>query len=459
MKPQNLQGEIANFIAGLRYEDLPANVVHDAKYRVLDWLGSALAGSGYQPALIAVKLVKEAGGASQATVLQAGIKVPVAQAALANGIMGHAAEYDDGHRLAIAHPGAVTVPAALAAAEYLGRSGKELLTAIVAGYEVLIRLGASINPSHYRIWHTTGTCGAFAAAAATAHLLKLDAFRTQMCLGIAGTMASGLQETFGTHAKPLNAGHACQSGIQAGLLSREGFTGPEDIILGAKGFVAATSEQCDRRLLEEIKEQRFLSTSAFYKVYASCGHTNSPLDALFAILRRRDIPSAAIKAVRIATYRTAVQLTGEFKHGSEEEAKFSLPYCVAVALLYKRVTLAEFAPARLSDPEVSTLASKIHVSEDPTATSGFPRERRAKIAVELLDGALIEETILVPVDTPDYAALTRKFSSLAEMAIDGPRAKAVADMVLNLEQCSGLGSLMDHLRSGRAPASTTAGMS
>ncbi len=299
MKRQNLQAQISDFIAGLRYEDLPTAVVQDAKYRVLDWLGSALAGSSYKPALIVTKMVLEAGGAPQATVLQSGMKVPMAQAALANGIMGHVVEYDDGHRLAIAHPGAVTVPTALAVAESLGRSGKEVLTAIVAGYEVLIRLGASINPSHYQIWHTTGTCGTFAAAATAARLLKLDPARTQMCLGVAGTMACGLQETFGTHAKPLNVGHACQSGIQAGLLAMEGFTGPEDILLGPKGFVTATTEQFDSALLDQIDERQYLSPTAYYKVYASCGHTNSPLDALFAIMK------SPAPAARLSTKATS----------------------------------------------------------------------------------------------------------------------------------------------------------
>ena len=447
MKRQNLQAHVSEFIAGLRYEDLPTTVVHDAKYRVLDWLGSALAGSSYKPALIATKMVREAGGAPQATVLRSGIKAPMAQAALVNGIMGHVAEYDDGHRLAIAHPGAVTVPTALAVAESLGRSGKEVLAAIVTGYEVLIRLGASINPSHYQIWHTTGTCGTFAAAATAAHLLKLDPARTQMCLGVAGTMACGLQQTFGTHAKPLNVGHACQSGIQAGLLALEGFTGPEDILFGTKGFVAATTEQFDSTLIDQIKERQYLSPTAFYKVYASCGHTNSPLDALFAIMKRHNVLPPSIKAVRIATYRTAVQLTGEFKNQTEEVAKFSLPYCVAVALLHNKVTLAEFAPGKLQDPEVVALARKVQVSEDAEATITFPCERRADVAIEFYDGQVLEEKISFPLDTPDYKAVEEKFLSLAEMAIDTQRARSVADIVLNLEQCPGLDRLMENVRS------------
>ncbi len=196
-----------------------------------------------------------------------------------------------------------------------------------------------------------------------------------------------------------------------------------------------------------------MSTSAFYKVYASCGHTNSPLDAVFSILQRRELPLASIKTVRIATYRTAVQLAGEFKNQSEEEAKFSLPYCVAVALLFKRVTLDEFSPDKLADPAVMELARKIHVSEDAEATAAFPRERRANVVFELHDGQLIEEKILFPQDTPNYKSLEKKFLSLAEMAIDSQRARRVRDMVLNLEQHSRLDGLMEAVRTESKPAS------
>ena len=452
IKEQSLESRISEFAAGLRYEDLPPAVALDSKYRVLDWLGSALAGSRYKPALIITKLVTDAGGAPQSSILLTGMKVPAAQAALAHGVLGHAAEYDDGHRLAIAHPGAVTVPASLAVAESLGRSGKELLTAIVAGYEVLIRLGTAVNPSHYQVWHTTGTCGTFAAAASAACLLKLNPSQTQMCLGIAGTMACGLQQTFGTDAKPLNAGHACQSGVQAALLAIEGFTGPEDILHGPKGFVAATTPHFNSAPLEHIKERQFLSTSAFYKVYASCGHTNSPLDAVFSTLQCRELPVPSIKAVHIATYRTAVQLAGDFKNQSEEAAKFSLPYCVAIALLFRKVTLAEFAPDKLADPAVVELARKIHVSENPEATAAFPRERQATVVFELHGGQVIEERIRFPHDTPDYKNLEEKFLSSAEMAIDSQRARLVKDMVLNLEQHSRLDSLMETLRGDSRPA-------
>ncbi|MDR3564624.1 MAG: MmgE/PrpD family protein [Negativicutes bacterium] len=439
-----LQAKMAAFIAELRYEMLPPEIVKDAKYRILDWLGSALAGIRYKPSQIITEFVKSTGGVAQATVLKGDVKVPIFQAALANGVIGHVAEFDDGHRLAIAHPGAVTVPAALAVAEGCKRNGKELLTAVVAGYEVLIRLGMAINPSHYRIWHATGTCGAFAAAASASSLLKLDKNSVQAALGIAGTMASGLQETFGTHAKPLNAGHACQSGVKAALLAQQGFTGPLDILLGDKGFIKATSSEYHTQPLAEIGEGPLLANTAFYKVYASCGHTNSPLDAMFKIIEKNDIPLHSIRQIQVGTYRIAADLTGQLKNSSEDEAKFSLPYCLAVALACKKVTLEEFTVDKLNDPTILELAKKIMVVEDPAATAAFPK-RRATLRIELKNGEVLEESVNTSNDTPQYDALEEKFLFLAAGCFDRSTALKIRDAVLDIENLDDLNGLMQYL--------------
>jgi len=444
-RKKDIQTEVAEFIAGLQYDNLPAEIIADAKYRLLDWLGSALVGVRYAPSRIVTKMVLENGGITQATVLKGGLKVPVSQAALANGIIGHVAEFDDGHRLAIAHPGAVAVPTALAVAESFNKTGKELLTGIVAGYEVLIRLGTAVNPSHYQMWHTTGTCGTFAAAASAACILKLDKKRVQMSLGIAGTMASGSRETFGTYAKPLNAGHACQSGVQAALLAMRGFTGPEDIIGSRKGFIAATSSADNSNPLDEINGSKFLANTAFFKVYASCGHTNSPLDLIFMMMQEHDLSLQSIKQVQIKTYLTAVELTGQFQNSNEDQAKFSLPYCMAAALLYKKVTLAEFTPDKLSHPRIAEIAAKIKVIEDPEATKMFPEERRATIHIEMDNNQVITKGIILPQDTPDYVALEEKFMSLASTCLECQVAQTVKDMVLGIDKVDDLSMLMGHL--------------
>jgi 2-methylcitrate dehydratase PrpD len=445
-KANDIQSEMAGFISGLRYDRIPSQIIEDAKYRVLDWIGSALAGVRFQPAQIATDMIRSSGGATDATLIKGNAKVPVSQAAFANGIIGHVAEFDDGHRLAIAHPGAVTVPVAIAVTEGYGRSGKELLTAIIVGYEVLIRLGMAVNPSHYKIWHTTGTCGAFAAAASASSSLKLSPQRTQMALGIVGTMASGfLEKTLGTHAKPLNAGHACQSGVQAALLAMKGFTGPSNILTGEKGFIQATSPEFETKILEEINQGPLLSNTAFYKVYASCGHTNSPLDAVFMLMQEHDIPVQSIKQVQVEIYRTAVELTGQFRNSDEETAKFSLPYCIAAALLYKKVTLEEFTADKLKNPLIRELAGRIHVTEDLEATKVFPA-RRANIKIELADGRKFEKRVNSSNDIPKYSAIEEKFMSLAKTCVDHKAAQEIKSLVLDIDRLNKLDDLTELLK-------------
>jgi 2-methylcitrate dehydratase PrpD len=396
-----------------------------------------LAGIGTEPFRMITELVKSNGGFEQATIIGTKLKVPVSQAVLANGVTGHIAEFDDGHRKAIAHPGAIAVPTSLAVAEHLDRTGKNLLTAIVVAYEILIRLGTAINPSHYRIWHSTGTCGVFAAAAATAVLLKLDQDKTHMALGIAGTMAAGLQETFGTYAKPLNVGHACSSGVQAALLGQAGFTGPEDILMGKKGFILATTLDYDLTPLEQINDHHFVSNSAFYKMYSSCGHTHSPLDAIFLIMKKHEIVLADIKEITVRTYQIAVELTGKLKNSNAGEAKFSLPYCMAVALVDKKVTLAEFTAEKLQNSQILRLARKVSVIEDPAATNLFP-ERQASVQIEMNDGQIIEQQVAAANDTPQYDMIAEKFMALAMLQVDYQTALQIKETVLNLET-------MDHL--------------
>jgi len=443
-KHQNAQHLLAGFIAGLRYEALPADIRTEAKYRVLDWIGSALAGVGDQPALIITNLVKKAGGVPQATLIGGGMKVPVSAAALANGTVGHVAEFDDGHTLAMTHPGAVSVPTSLAVTEYAG-GGRELLTGIVVGYEVMIRLGTAVNPSHYKFWHTTGTCGAFAASASACSILKLDRPKAQIALGISGTMAAGLQETFGTFAKPLNAGHACQSGVLAALLAREGFSGPEDVLTGSKGFLKATSSDPHPDVLTDGLGEEFSIRTAGYKIYSSCGHTFAPLNALFLLMQGRELHAEEIERIEVATYHVSVDLTGSFKNASAEQAKFSLPYCLAAALLQKKVTLSEFSPAMLQDPQVAKLAGKVVIREDKAMTGRFPGDRMAVVRIRLKSGQVFEESVVKPPGPPARSTLEDKFLSLAGMHVDRNRAGEILESVLRLDEMDTIDPLMKML--------------
>lgn len=445
----NLTRSLAAFAAKLSFEQLPSTVVDDARYRVLDWVGSALAGIDEAPSRAVTSLVCSMGGAAQATILTGEDKVPASLAALVNGTAGHAVEYDDGHKAAITHPGAVTIPPALAVGEHKRISGKDLMAAVAAGYEVMIRLGTAVNPYHYSVFHTTGTCGAFTAAAAAGRAAGLTEDKLHMALSIAGTQAAGLQVTFGSHAKPFTIGRACEVGVVAVRLAGLGMRGPEDSIAGKKGFFDAMAREPKLQYVLEGLGRDFLLPTASYKVHASCGHSHTPLDALLGMTARRRVEPEEVQDIIVETYRVSVELTGELKHRSADEAKFSLPYCLAVALLHYSVTLTEFGPSYLNNERVLELARKVSVVENAEFTRAFPGLRTARVCVNLKSGESLCNQIDMPELRPPNEFLERKFRSLASKAMTPARIDALVRTILSLEELDDISTLAELLRPPR----------
>lgn len=240
-----LTASLARYAASLTFETLPLPVVEIAAQCFLDWAGVAIAGRG-EPLVAKVRdLALFEGGAPQATIVGHGARLSVSQAALVNGTMGHALDYDDVNM--IGHPSAPVVPGVLALAEHLGSGGRDALTAFVAGYEIESRIGAFMGASHYaRGWHSTATLGSFGAAAAAGWVLRLHAGQFRHAFGIAGTLAAGLKASFGTMAKPLHAGHAAQTGVRAALLASRGFEANNNILEAPQGFGATQSDSVAR---------------------------------------------------------------------------------------------------------------------------------------------------------------------------------------------------------------------
>ncbi|MEM3849036.1 MAG: MmgE/PrpD family protein [Zestosphaera sp.] len=236
----NLVDQLAKFIYEVRYEDLPSEVVEKAKTCFLDYVGVALAGSRTEFGETITKFVKQLGGVGESTVIGDGSAVPSVNAAYVNGALVHIHELDDGHRVAMGHPGASVISAALAVGEKVNASGKELIEAIVVGYDIFIRMGVAVNPSHFRRgFHTTSTCGVLSAAAAAGKLLGLNTDGLGNALGIAATQASGLMEvTRGESViKPLQPARAAQSGVLSALLAQSGLTAPKTMLDGESGFL------------------------------------------------------------------------------------------------------------------------------------------------------------------------------------------------------------------------------
>lgn len=381
---------LGEFVAGVGFHELPAAAVDEAKRRVLDTLGVALAAVGRSKLGQAMfSMVSRARPEGRATILGTWQAVPARDAALTNGILAHSLDWDDGHRYAASHPGAVVVPAALAAAEEAGASGKDVLTAIVVGYELLIRVASSINPGHFlKGFHTTGTCGVFGSAAAAAKVAGLLGEQVSAALGIAGLQGMGLLEVLhsGQHMKPLHAGRAAAAGVLAAELAAMGLRGPDHILEGEKGFLRAMAEGCDRTILLDGLGHDYAILQCYTKPYPCCRHMHAPIDLVLALRAEHGVRPDAIKEVRVYTYSVAISETGQIRSPATlESALFSMPHALAVAAVCGRVGPDELERG-LRDPLVQRVREKTRIVHDPQMEGVYPRERGARLVVEMSDG-------------------------------------------------------------------------
>lgn len=437
MEP-SVSRQLAEYVAGTRFRQLPRRVVDMARRCFLDWLGSALAGYREPPAQMVLALVRGSGGWDQATVVGSLEKTSALNAALANGTMSHIIEMDDVHRASTFHPAAPIIPAALAAAELVGAAGTQLVTAIVVGYDVGIRVGETVNPSHYRFWHPTGTCGTFGAAAAAGHLLGLGIKQLVDSFGTAGTQAAGLWEFLadGTMSKHLHPGKAAMNGLLASLLAREGFTGAGSILEGERGFCAATSEGFDPADLVRDLGHQFKITDTSFKPYASCRHTHAGIDAALKIRER--LLGREIESIQLATYTVARDLVGNPSPRTPYEAKFSLPFSVALALVKGSAAPGDFTPDMLAAGEIRSLLARTSVSVDPVFDRAYPDQWPARITVTLQGGTEVTETVTHPLGDPESPMseedLVAKFIALASPVTGEDVARTLAGRAVRLEE-------------------------
>lgn len=407
----------ARWASGLRSRPLPPTVVHHAKRTLLDWVAATVPGGTMAPArLLTAALVddRQSGGAA---LVPSGRRVPLRTAALVNGTAAHTAEVDDIFRDGVYHPGAPTVAAALAAAQDRGESGAALLSAIVAGIEISTRVAARIQPAHYRYWHTTGTVGTIGAAAAVGALLKLDAEPLAHAVANATTMAAGLQQAFRSEAmsKPLHAGHAAEAGALAALAAGAGFTGALDILDGAAGFGAAMSDGPDWTAVFDDLGEVFHTTAITVKNHACCGHTFAAIDGALELRARHGIAAQDVARIDVSTYRTAIEVAGNPAPSTEFEAKFSIPYCVAVALDTGSARLAAFDDSVRADSGLRDLTARVALHDDAELSAAFPGQRGARVRIELRDGAMHETTMPTRKGDPDFPLTD---DELAEKYVD-----------------------------------------
>lgn len=456
----------AAFTSSLSIDDVPAEVLEAAKLHVLDTFGTGLAAHGLDVGDYARATVVEPGVTGPATVVGVDGGVPAADAALANGTIFHALDFDDTHSGAVAHVSVAVVPAALAVAETQGASGTDLLCAIVAGNEVVIRLGLVAGTGfHARGFHPTAVCGVFGAATAAAKLAGLSAEQTTNALGIAGSMASGLLEFLadGSATKRLHPGWAAHSGVMAARLAAHGATGPATVFEGRFGLYRAYLDRVDVDLEPQLADlgERWETPRIAFKPFPACHYVHASLDATRALLAEEAIAPADVREIVAISTEAGVSLVLEplarkLAPASEYEAKFSLPYSVAALLVHGKVDVGTYTEAAIAEREVLDLAARVtyEVKEYDT----FPRSFPGGIRITTADGRVREAELRHQRGGPDNPMtadeVVEKFRANAAFALDAAAVARLEAAVLGLEGEADLGAarLLGHAAHQEVPA-------
>ena len=445
--------KLAEFIVRTNYEKLPAEAVEISKGAILDCIGVALAGSREEAGKIMLSLARELGGQPVAGVIGGGFRTSPVLASLANGTIAHALDYDDVG--GGTHPSCWLVPTILALGERNKSSGKEVLTAYVLGFEVAARLKGLLGAQHYgKGWHSTSTLGSLGAAAVATKLLKLDIKQTQRALGIAASLANGLRQNFGTMTKPLHAGNAARNGVLAGLLTEKGFTADESILEGRVGFLKVFGEDLEYDL-EGMCQQlgapfAVVSPGIWLKAYPCCAGNHASIDAALHLRREHPFQPDEVVEVECATGPQTPKCLIRHRPKTGLEAKFSLEYCVSVALIDGEITLDRFTDERVLTPEIQNFIPRVKYSypaelADKTGLDDLPRT----VTVRLRDGKVFSSKVWIPKGSPGNPMSKEerrsKFENCVQGVLSAKERAEVVRLVSNLEQIADIGGLMNIL--------------
>lgn len=394
---------LAKFAAGLQFDDIPAHVLRRTEDLFLDWAGSVLAGKGSRPVESIASVARAMGPADGASeVLISRTRSSPLFAAMVNAAASHVAEQDDVHNGSVFHPAAVVFPPALAVAQAIGASGRDLLVASVAGYEVGIRVGEFLGRSHYRIFHTTATAGTVAAAAAVGRLLGLDAEKMLHAFGSAGTQAAGLWEFLrdAADSKQLHTAKAASDGLLAAYLAQDGFTGARQILEGKQGMGAGMSTDADPAKLTDGLGTRWTLAETSFKYHASCRHTHPAADALQQVMRTHGLKPADIAQVTTHVHQGAIDVLGPVTDPrTVHQSKFSMGTVLGLIGAFDRAGLAEF-DAHFRSPEVVALRDKVVMVLDDEVDTAYPQRWIGKVTVVTTDGRTLNGRVDEPKGDP-----------------------------------------------------------
>jgi 2-methylcitrate dehydratase PrpD len=429
----------AAFAEASRRAPIAPEVLHHAKRAVIDWYAALLPGAVVPPATALERALADELDRGEAR-LALGRPATVRAAALINGSAAHTVEVDDIFRDGIYHPGAPTIPAALALAQARRASGEAFLRAVIVGYEISTRIGAAMGRAHYKYWHNTGTIGCFGAAAAAAELLQLDTKRFAHALATVATFSAGLQQAFrmDSMSKPLHAGHAAEAGVTAALAAAEGVIGSLDVIEGEAGYGRAMGDGPDWEKALATLGRDFHITRMTFKNHACCGHTFAAIDGALAVQSQLGVAARDIERVRVGTYRAGLEVAHYEDPHTPAEARFSLKYVVAYPLAHGSVRLAAFEPPRLADALTREVMRRVDVAIDPELDATFPGQRAARVSIVARDGRRAEHLQPTRKGDPDAPLsdpeLEAKYLELAAPVVGDARARELLARIWRLER-------------------------
>jgi len=446
-KETGITQTLAAFASNVNYEDLSPDVVDWAKYLCLDFAGVTLNGSTTDSAKTVVKALEDVGRSGPSAVIGTDKRVLPEYAALANGTAFHSIEMDDINNEASLHPGVVAFPTALAMADITQVSGKEFISAVVAGYDVIVRLGRALKPKeHYgRGFHPTGTCGAFGAAAVSARLLGLKGDSYTHALGIAGSQAAGSMEYLaqGAWTKRLHPGWSAHSGIWAALLARAGYTGPTTILEGRDGFLTAYSGDPDPSLVLKDLGDEYQVTRTGVKPHACCRYNQGPIDCLLDVKQNHDFQPMDVEEVKIGMLSGGMGLVAQPEEAKRNptsvvDMQFSMPFAAAVALTYGKASLDEYALGVPDRPKVRHIMDRVQCVTDPELDALYPRHFPTWAEVRTKDGRTMRSELTYPKGDPEnpvtWDEMRDKFNLLSAPVISGQRQQEIMTAIDNLEQ-------------------------
>jgi 2-methylcitrate dehydratase PrpD len=450
---------VAEFVCGTRLSDLPAQVVALGKKSILDGLGLALSGGATSLGSMVRRHFSDLNlGPGPATVIGSHLKIAPRFAAFANGVGIHADDYDD-TQLAVAadrvyglltHPTAPALPAALAMGEQTKASGAAVMLAYHLGVEVECKIAEAINPRHYQTgFHATATCGPFAAAAASARLMGLDAEQTARALSIAGSQSAGLRENFGTMTKPFHAGRASESGVAAAQFAAYGWTATDKILEAPRGFFSAAGGGYDPQAIDGKlgKPWTMAEPGVSIKPHPSGSLTHPGMTEMLRLIRANKIRAQDVVRVRVGTNHNMPNALIHHRPKNELQAKFSMEFCMAILLLDGRAGLGEFTDEMVQRPDVKAMIEKVDFVVDEDAEAAGYHKMTTIIDIQLADGRKVSGRSDFgkgsPADPMSYDEVADKFRENAEFAgFPAERTKAIVAMVRDLETLPSIERLM-----------------